>query len=293
MAYDVSTTNNNGSTNNGSYARRNINTNSIALFNKNKMLSISFYNDYISIAFADMMIGEDGSRHFTPKDKRVSKLMSREQCMALLNAIDYGIYPKIIEYTDNGESGNLSATATVNFNRGVVITKSNGAPSIIDINIERAEGQDKAICQLRAHFDIGSDKIPTESQVYTFGTTTVVENYNPTTGECQVCEVESQFLLFKHLLEQFVDAGSNAVAHSINQSTVGWKIGEIYSTLNAVAEKNGIHSSYNKKTNGSYNSYNPFGGGTADATDEPAQDALKMQEAPSIDAMLSGGDIPF
>lgn len=283
MAYE-----NNNFNNSGTSARRNTNTNSMVFFNKNQMMVVGFYNDYLALSFAEAEADEDGGRHFTPKEKRVRRLISKEQVANLLDAIDNEIIPKIREY----KSGSFSESAMITFNRGVVIPLNQEAPSIIDIHIE-GDGKTFTSC-LRAHFGIGSDKIPKESVSYPFGTTTRVENYDPKTGECEVTEVDSQFILFKHILEEFIDGTTNAVSHSIASTTTGWRISETKSMVDSIAEKNGITRQYNRKA--FVNANNPFGGSSVSegpVTDDTFQEPLKMQEASSIDAMLSGGDMPF
>ena len=286
MDYQNEYTSNNDRSNSG-FVRRNANTYSYTFFNKDKMLSMSFYNDFLSISIADKFVGEDGETHYTPKDKRATKLLSRENAITLLSALDNDLVPEMAAY-NNDSTANFDSKAILDLSRGVINTGREEV-SLIDIHAVMTPGTDAKL-ELRLHFGIDSNRIARESKVYEFATSTYIENYDAATGNCSVKEYYSQFMLFKKLLEMFVDAGSHAVSHDIQQS-LGWMIDRTNNTINAIAEKNGITTG--KRYNNTYQADSPFK--EAYRTDQAPTEAITMKETDSITDLMgsSDSDIPF
>lgn len=287
MDYQNEYNSNNDKANNNGFVRRNVNTYSYTFFNKDKMLQLSFYNDFLSISIADKFVDENGKSHYTPKDKRVNRLLSRENAITLLASIDNELIPDMVKYTNNeAEFGEkFDEKAILNLSRGVVNTTRDDV-TLMDIHVTMDPEVEKI--ELRLHFGIDGNRIARESKVYEFATTTYVQDYDATTGKCELKHYFSQFMLFKRLLELFVDAGAHAISHDIQQS-LGWQFDRTNTTINAIAEKNGI--STGKRYNNTYQSDSPFK--EAYREDQAPQEAISMKETDSISDLLGPTDTPF
>lgn len=273
----------------GGFVRRNANTNAFTFFNGDKMLSMSFYNDFLSISIADKTVDENGRAHYTPKNERVNRLFSRENIITLLAAVDTYLVPAMIDYC-NSSRGGFDDKAVLDLSKKscCVMAQSRDEVTIVDIHVT-INDKNEVKSELRLHFGINSERIAKESKVYEFAKSTLITNYDPASGQCDTMEYPSQFMLFKKLLERFIDAGTHAVSHDIQQA-LGWQMDNIRNNVNAIAEKNGI--STGRRYNNTYQPESPF---KDIYKEDPApQDAMPMKESGSIsDLLISGDEAPF
>ena len=272
------------------YVKRNVNTGSFTFFNEeNKMLSLSLYNDFLSISICDKIFDDTGKGHYPPKNERNNKLISRENAMALLNAIDLELVPAMVDYMNSDRSAEFNDKAVLDLSNGVMANSKDDV-TLIDIHVTIDKNGD-VLTELRMHFGINGERIAKESKVFTFTNSTVVANYNAKDGSCATTQVASQFLLFKRALEQFVDSGAHGVSHDIQQA-LGYQYERLSNTIYAIAEKNGITTG--KRYNNMHQSDSPFK--ETFRMDNVASEPIQMKEASSMDELLAfeqKDDIPF
>lgn len=283
MDYQNEYNSNNAEGKSTGFVRRNVNTNSFTFFSGDKMLSLSFYNDFLSISIAERYTDENGRSKFTPKNERINRIFSRENIVTLLDSIDRDLVPAMVEYTNNSNTG-FDDKAVLDLSK-CVMNSSKDEISLADVHIT-IDSKNDVTTELRLHFGINNERIARESKVYEFARSTLISNYDATTGKCDTVEYNSQFMLFKRLLEQFVDSGAHAVSHDINQS-LGYQFDRLNTTVNAIAEKNGI--STGRKYNNMNQSDSPFK--ETYRMDAAPSDAIPMREATSMADLL--GDAPY
>lgn len=228
---------NNGNNSYNSSGRTNISTNSIIMFSDNMMMGCKYGENLLTIYFRDAVMDENGKRKFPrPEDgdSKNSANLTKEAAASLLMHLDETFIPTFEEYVKN-----LLADPEFNKTIEVGIFVNKEMTKILDVSSGKPTnvGYKPSV---RLHFDIGTDRIPRMSKVFTFSIAPVFINYNPETGDYERVEYSyPQLLIFYKVLEEFVRSQTNSVAHEIETRYYSEKR-NMKDTINQIAMKNGI-----------------------------------------------------
>lgn len=234
------------SNNNGKYPSTTVNTNSVSFFGKESMLLTKYSERNLTISFRNAVFGEDGKRTFPRPDggdEKNSCYLSKESVATLIQKMEEFWIPTFKEYVDNWMTDNsfnkeVSIAVPVNKELNKFLELTSGIPGNSGYNP-----------QLRLHFDVGSDRIPRESKVFTFDISPIFINYRPEKGEYERLDMTyPQLLIFYKVLTEYIRCLCMGTCQS-TEVRYGKDFKNIKNTINQIAIKNGIEVQSNY-TNG-------------------------------------------
>ena len=261
-------------TNNGNNTGRTvINTNSVIMFSDTTMMGCKYGENLLTIYFRDAVIDENGKRKFPrPEDgdSKNSANLTKEAAALFLEGMDDIFIPQFTEYVNN-----LQSDSQFNKTTGFSIFVNKENTKILEINSGKPTnvGYKPAV---RLHFDIGTDRIPRMSKVFTFSVAPILINYNYETGDYERVECAyPQILIFYKVIEEFIRSQTNSVAHELETRYYSEKK-KVKETINQLAIKNGIE--VGKASSNSFQFIN--GGGT-----EKISNPIKQMDGAISDIM--------
>ena len=170
-------------------------------------LQLSHWNENISIRINPLKeITPEGIRTYD-YTRKASTALTADKSLALSKEIEEKILPKIKEYKETGIfNGPVNAGVSVG-NKG----------SAIFISYEK-DDKDIPYVFITIYMNIDPEKniAPADSKFsYKFAKVTVIENYNPETGEGTEVQIDGEFLFFYEKIKNIVDT-FGSIPHSIN-----------------------------------------------------------------------------
>ena len=194
--------------------RRSVSTNIKTLYGDTASMSLSYWNDMISIKMNPCTgTNADGVRQYD-RNRSFSTALSIQKSKALVDLLEENILPEIKKVA---EGGKLEAPVNVAVQCG-----SKKAMVIIQYN---NDDRGKPFVCLYGYTSSNDDGTCDQQNMYAykFGKTNVIKNYNPNTGEGDTVQVESEFEFFYNVLKNQASA-FGAASHSTNYFT-SWSNG--------------------------------------------------------------------
>ena len=209
--------------NNSAFTPIQTTTNSISYFgDDNVMLKESFYSDEkggkLALSFCIAETDPATGRTKFPKNKRQNVMINEEKAAAFEDIINTFFIPKYI-------SGNKCSY-------GIFLNARKDA--LLEICLD----ENKNI-SLRYSSGINENKIPANIVYFQFKKTMIIKNYNVENGDCEVDEVDGQFLVFRKSLSSFNISNSSAIAH-FNKHSQRWSYEQMTKQLGEMAIKMGL-----------------------------------------------------
>lgn len=233
-----------------------VKTNGLNLFGSNgNLLLTSYLDDMINIQIGFPSEDENGKKTY-PRDSRILIMLKKE----VVQDLSYLILNDIIPAYLRGEE----------FSYGVFLT--NKKDSILMI-----EGKDDTF-KLLYFWNINERRIPEGSCEFTFQKSTTIKEYNPSTGDFELEDIQSQFYCFAHMITNFeAIISTKAVSHGTKMGNA-WTADQEMQHLKSIANKLGASPSgmSYKENNG-----NPFDNNKSNINDNYA--AIPMTEETEIE----------
>ena len=232
---------------NGNKFKTEVSTNSVSFFGPNSMLLTKYGERNLTVSFRDAVYGEDGKRTFprpSDGDEKNSCYLTKESVASFINKMDEYWIPTFGEYINNwiadpSFNKEVSFAIPVNKELNKLLEISSGIP-----------GKSGYSPVLRLHFDVGSNRIPRESKIYTFISAPVFINYRPETGDYERLDITyPQLLIFYKVLTEYIRAICMGSAHSVEMRYHNEKK-TVKDRINQIAVKNGIDIQSNYSSNG-------------------------------------------
>lgn len=197
-----------------------VNSNSIAMFSADgTMLRFSFKNDRLILTIIPRVEDPAGGRPRWPRELGKSAILQPVQASALYNLFMEKMSQEIIEGKDH--DGYLAVGLNRDFTSLVGIGWKNGNGELI-------------ICQ-----NVNADRTCSTVSRYPFQKQMAIDNYDPTSGQYTVKEIDAQFLLFVETLRAFNGAVGGSDAHMVKNLT-NYNFNQIMNHLKALALKMGV-----------------------------------------------------
>lgn len=212
-----------------------INTNGVTFFGTDDtMLKMGFYDTCMTIGFWSGVRDSATNKLSFPKEARISAMLTPATSMGLETVLNTRFLPKMSE----GKA----------YKGGVFTNKAK--TSVIDIEI----GEDGK-ARLYYYREIDSDRHPKFTNIFEFPKEVIIEDYNATSGEFNITEVNSYLYLFIKAVVAFNDTCNAANAHAERLANA-YSNKSITTYLTKIAAKLGIQTdSYQKSSGGFDNSF--------------------------------------
>ena len=217
-----------------------VNTNSFTFFSKDSMMRVNFSDSLLILSIRDAHIDENGKRTFprpAAGDKSGIATLTPSRAAIFLKRIDNVFVPKFNEYLNSYEEDkSFDKMASV----AVILNKDSTSLLSLTTNRPDAKNGYEPAVQICTNLSAES-RIPESVKTFVFDEKIpVVTDYDPTTGAFLTCETDyPQILLFRAILEQFIEASTGAIAHSVNVE-LKERINTLSATVNQIAASNGI-----------------------------------------------------
>lgn len=231
--------NENNNTTPRSFTKISTETDSAIFFSANAMLSVRFIDaDALTIMIRPAVYNESGQRKFPKKDGpdaiKYSIRLRRDQVAAWLEKIETGFVPKFVEYVDSFID---DPTFNKTCSRGIMVY---GKESNRIVDIFSGQPTEKGYePSLRIISDLNSENIAGTIIEYKFESAPVITDYNPATGEFQLSNTYPQLIIFKRVLNAFIEASTFGTSHAINMA-FRERLSNITENVNQLCIKNGI-----------------------------------------------------
>lgn len=194
--------------------RRSVSTNIKTLYGDTASMSLSYWNDMISIKMNPCTgTNADGVRQYD-RNRSFSTALSIQKSKALVDLIEENILPLI---KSASEGNKLEHPVNVAVQCGV-------KKAMVIIQYSNDDRGKPFVC-LYGYTSSNDDGTCEQQNMYAykFGKTNVIKNYNPNTGEGDVVQVESEFEFFYNVLKNQASA-FGAASHS-NSYFTSWSNG--------------------------------------------------------------------
>lgn len=194
--------------------RRSVSTNIKTLYGDTASMSLSYWNDMISIKMNPCTgTNADGVRQYD-RNRSFSTALSIQKSKALVDLIEENILPLIKSVS---EGNKLEHPVNVAVQCGV-------KKAMVIIQYSNDDRGKPFVC-LYGYTSSNDDGTCEQQNMYSykFGKTNVIKNYNPNTGEGDVVQVESEFEFFYNVLKNQASA-FGAASHS-NSYFTSWSNG--------------------------------------------------------------------
>lgn len=194
--------------------RRSVSTNIKTLYGDTASMSLSYWNDMISIKLNPCTgTNADGVRQYD-RNRSFSTALSIQKSKALVDLIEENILPLIKSVS---EGNKLEHPVNVAVQCGV-------KKAMVIIQYSNDDRGKPFVC-LYGYTSSNDDGTCEQQNMYAykFGKTNVIKNYNPNTGEGDVVQVESEFEFFYNVLKNQASA-FGAASHS-NSYFTSWSNG--------------------------------------------------------------------
>lgn len=194
--------------------RRSVSTNIKTLYGDTASMSLSYWNDMISIKLNPCTgTNADGVRQYD-RNRSFSTALSVQKSKALVDLIEENILPLIKSVS---EGNKLEHPVNVAVQCGV-------KKAMVIIQYSNDDRGKPFVC-LYGYTSSNDDGTCEQQNMYAykFGKTNVIKNYNPNTGEGDVVQVESEFEFFYNVLKNQASA-FGAASHS-NSYFTSWSNG--------------------------------------------------------------------
>lgn len=191
--------------------RRSVSTNIKTLYGDTASMSLSYWNDMISIKMNPCTgTNADGVRQYD-RNRSFSTALSIQKSKALVDLIEENILPLIKSVS---EGNKLEHPVNVAVQCGV-------KKAMVIIQYSNDDRGKPFVC-LYGYTSSNDDGTCEQQNMYAykFGKTNVIKNYNPNTGEGDVVQVESEFEFFYNVLKNQASA-FGAASHS-NSYFTSW-----------------------------------------------------------------------
>lgn len=233
-------------------------TDGFAMFNGEKMLRVSYYDNSMKIEIRTRLA--DGSGKFgkpEPKDE-IAVLLTQETAAALERTIRHSFIPMLEEMNELIATGR---TDEITHPRSVGMVTKNTGDKVIEISTGMP-GQNGIEPVIMLHLDINEERVPGRTDAFVTKSTSVIIDYDGGKNtEPAFDTVYPQFVLFMNALQSFVANGSKAALHF----SKSYQTNHAYDVLDRIAEAAGVPISrpvpvggyQNKFDNGSNAIQNP------------------------------------
>lgn len=194
--------------------RRSVSTNIKTLYGDTASMSLSYWNDMISIKLNPCTgTNADGVRQYD-RNRSFSTALSVQKSKALVDLIEENILP-LIKSVSEGKK--LEHPVNVAVQCGV-------KKAMVIIQYSNDDRGKPFVC-LYGYTSSNDDGTCEQQNMYAykFAKTNVIKNYNPNTGEGDVVQVESEFEFFYNVLKNQASA-FGAASHS-NSYFTSWSNG--------------------------------------------------------------------
>ena len=194
--------------------RRSVSTNIKTLYGDTASMSLSYWNDMISIKLNPCTgTNADGIRQYD-RNRSFSTALSIQKSKALVDLIEENILPLIKSVSEGNK-----------LERPVNVAVQCGAKKAMVIIQYSNDDRGKPFVCLYGYTSSNDDGTCEQQNMYAykFGKTSVIKNYNPNTGEGDVVQVESEFEFFYNTLKN-LDNAFGASSHS-NSYFTSWSNG--------------------------------------------------------------------
>lgn len=265
-----------------------INTNSYTFFSKDTMMRINFSDSLLILSIREAHIDENGKRTFprpAAGDKSGIATLTPSRAAIFLKRIDDVFVPKFNEYLnayEEDKSFNRMTAASVILNRD--------STSLLSLTSQRPDPKKGYEPAIQICTNLSADtRIPETVKTFVFDENVpVVTDYDPATGTFLTYENEKpQILLFRSILEQFIAASTEAVAHSVNV-----ELRERIDNISAIVKQLAVNAGISVPGKDSY-----VGGGanifTSSNNEIPSNKEPKLKPYDENLAEFGGEEIPF
>lgn len=194
--------------------RRSVSTNIKTLYGDTASMSLSYWNDMISIKMNPCTgTNADGVRQYD-RNRSFSTALSIQKSKALVDLIEENILPLIKSVSEGNK-----------LEHPVNVAVQCGAKKAMVIIQYSNDDRGKPFVCLYGYTSSNDDGTCEQQNMYAykFGKTNVIKNYNPNTGEGDVVQVESEFEFFYNVLKNQANA-FGAASHS-NSYFTSWSNG--------------------------------------------------------------------
>ena len=194
--------------------RRSVSTNIKTLYGDTASMSLSYWNDMISIKMNPCTgTNADGIRQYD-RNRSFSTALSIQKSKALVDLIEENILPLIKSVSEGNK-----------LEHPVNVAVQCGAKKAMVIIQYSNDDRGKPFVCLYGYTSSNDDGTCEQQNMYAykFGKTSVIKNYNPNTGEGDVVQVESEFEFFYNTLKN-LDNAFGASSHS-NSYFTSWSNG--------------------------------------------------------------------
>lgn len=194
--------------------RRSVSTNIKTLYGDTASMSLSYWNDMISIKMNPCTgTNADGVRQYD-RNRSFSTALSIQKSKALVDLIEENILPLIKSVSEGNK-----------LEHPVNVAVQCGAKKAMVIIQYSNDDRGKPFVCLYGYTSSNDDGTCEQQNMYAykFGKTSVIKNYNPNTGEGDVVQVESEFEFFYNVLKNQASA-FGAASHS-NSYFTSWSNG--------------------------------------------------------------------
>lgn len=194
--------------------RRSVSTNIKTLYGDTASMSLSYWNDMISIKMNPCTgTNADGVRQYD-RNRSFSTALSIQKSKALVDLIEENILPLIKSVSEGNK-----------LEHPVNVAVQCGAKKAMVIIQYSNDDRGKPFVCLYGYTSSNDDGTCEQQNMYAykFGKTSVIKNYNPNTGEGDVVQVESEFEFFYNTLKNQANA-FGAASHS-NSYFTSWSNG--------------------------------------------------------------------
>lgn len=237
-----------------------VKTNGLNLFGSDGNLLITSYLDnMINIQIAFPSEGEEGKKTY-PKDNRVPIMLKKEAVQELSHVIMNDIIPAYAK----GEE---------NISYGIFLTYKKDSVLMIECKND--------VFKLIYYWNINTERIPGGSAEFSFQKSPIIKQYDPSTGDFELEDIQSQFYCFAHMVVNFESIiSTNAVSHGAKMGNA-WTADQEMMHLKSIASKLGVSpigASYREKEN----SENPFGMNKTSVNENSGYAAIPMTETTDI-----------
>ena len=194
--------------------RRSVSTNIKTLYGDTASMSLSYWNDMISIKMNPCTGTNADSVRQYDRNRSFSTALSIQKSKALVDLIEENILPLIKSVS---EGNKLEHPVNVAVQCGV-------KKAMVIIQYSNDDRGKPFVC-LYGYTSSNDDGTCEQQNMYAykFGKTNVIKNYNPNTGEGDVVQVESEFEFFYNVLKNQASA-FGAASHS-NSYFTSWSNG--------------------------------------------------------------------
>ncbi len=214
-------------------------TDSAIFFSSNAMMTVRFIDaDALAIYIRPVVYNEAGQRKFPKKDGpdaiKYSVRLKRDQVESLIEKLEDSFIPKFAEYV---ESFIEDPTFNKTCSRGIMVY---GKESNRILDIFSGQPTEKGYePSVRIISDLNSENVAGTIVEYKFTTSPVICDYNASTGEFQICNTYPQLMIFKKVLNAFIEASTYGSSHAVNMAFKE-RLSNITENINQLCIKNGI-----------------------------------------------------